>query len=554
VIACVAWLISLGVVLARPQRAAHQQVDVTEAPTPRPMVAGDRASLFVSSENCLACHNGLITAAGENVSIGTAWRGSMMANAARDPYWQASVRREVLDHPAAAAEIEDECSTCHMPMSHTAERAAGQSGHVFAHLPLNAHRSETDLLAGDAVSCTLCHQIHPEKLGSPESFTGGFVIDTRTPFEHRALFGPYAVDRAQATIMHSATGFIPTEAGHMRSSELCATCHTLYTTARDAEGHPIGRLPEQVPYLEWQHSSYRDQRTCQSCHMPVVSEATRIASVLGPPREGLSRHVFRGGNFFMLRMLNRYRDELDVAALPAELEGEAAGTLDFLRHESASISIAGASVDHANLLTAAVSIVNLTGHKLPTAYPSRRAWLHVTVRDAGATVIFESGHLAPDGQILGNDNDVDGRRYEPHYAEITRPDQVQIYESILAAPDGGVTTGLLNAVGYLKDNRLLPHGFDTHTAPADISVRGNAASDADFKGGGDLVRYRVPLGDAPGPFVVEVELCYQPIGFRWAHNLQAYDASETKRFSHYYNEMSTGSAVVLAMGRATTGR
>ena len=35
------------------------------------------------------------------------------------------------------------------------------------------------------------------------------------------------------------------------------------------------------------------------------------------------------------------------------------------------------------------------------------------------------------------------RRYEPHWVEISRPDQVQIYEAILGDAKGGVTTGLL---------------------------------------------------------------------------------------------------------------
>ena len=52
--------------------------------------------LFVTAERCMACHNGLVTPAGEDISIGVGWRGSMMANAARDPYWQAAVRRETL--------------------------------------------------------------------------------------------------------------------------------------------------------------------------------------------------------------------------------------------------------------------------------------------------------------------------------------------------------------------------------------------------------------------------------------------------------------------------
>jgi hypothetical protein len=33
---------------------------------------------------------------------------------------------------------------------------------------------------------------------------------------------------------------------------------------------------------------------------------------------------------------------------------------------------------------------------------------------------------------------------------------VQIYEAVMAGPDGAVTTGLLTAVRFVKDNRLLP--------------------------------------------------------------------------------------------------
>jgi len=79
-----------------------------------PAAAGPAAlapfhDLFVTSDHCLACHNGLEGPAGQDISIGSDWRASMMANASRDPYWQAAVRREVLEHPAAAEAIQDEC-------------------------------------------------------------------------------------------------------------------------------------------------------------------------------------------------------------------------------------------------------------------------------------------------------------------------------------------------------------------------------------------------------------------------------------------------------------
>src|SRR5215469_17751795 len=59
---------------------------------------------FHTSDRCQACHNGLTTRSGEDISIGFDWRSSLMANSARDPYWQASVRREDMEHPESKAE------------------------------------------------------------------------------------------------------------------------------------------------------------------------------------------------------------------------------------------------------------------------------------------------------------------------------------------------------------------------------------------------------------------------------------------------------------------
>ncbi|MCI0418989.1 MAG: hypothetical protein L0312_07190, partial [Acidobacteria bacterium] len=107
------------------------------------------------------------------------------------------------------------------------------------------------------------------------------------------------------------------------------------------------------------------------------------------------------------------------------------------------------------------------------------------------------------GLIQGNDNGADPARYEPHYAEIQSGDQMQIYESIMANQAGSPTTGLVSAVRFVKDNRLLPRGFDKSRADQDIAVRGSAAQDPDFSGGGDHVRYSVVLGDSEGPFRIE---------------------------------------------------
>ena len=97
-------------------------------PPPAAGQGGPAATLFVTADRCMGCHNGLVTPTGEDVSMGSDWRPSMMANSARDPYWQASVRRETIAHPEVAAAIQDECSACHMPMMRFEAKTAGGLG------------------------------------------------------------------------------------------------------------------------------------------------------------------------------------------------------------------------------------------------------------------------------------------------------------------------------------------------------------------------------------------------------------------------------------------
>jgi hypothetical protein len=505
--------------------------------------------LFQTSDRCFACHNGLSTSQGEDVSIGFAWRPTMMANSARDPYWHAGVRRETIDHPEAAKEIQDECSKCHMPMATYEAKANGREGEVFSHLAFDSGKRD-DRLAEDGVSCSLCHQISKDKLGTRESLVGGFVVDTTRKLGEREEYGPYKIENGQNRIMRTSSGgYKPTQSDHIKQSELCATCHTLITKALGPGGQVIGELPEQMPYQEWLNSEYKDKQSCQSCHMPAIQEPVAITKVLGVTREDASRHVFVGGNFFIQRMLNRYRADLSVVALPEELESAASRTVEHLQSKTAQVAIDSVNIA-AGRLQADISVQNLSGHKFPTAYPSRRAWLHVTVKDRNGATVFESGGLEPSGLVRGNDNDADAAKYEPHYAEITSADQVQIYEAIAVDQAGKPTTGLLSAVRYEKDNRLLPRGFNKQGADAEIAVQGTAAQDQDFAAGGDKIRYSVSLSaNAQGPFQVEAELWFQPIGYRWANNLKPYNADEPKRFVGYYESMSSGSAVRIA--RAT---
>ena len=536
---CVAWMLAILVALPGAQAVPPQVTAASHQNVPA----------FASSSECLACHNQLDGPHGEDVSIGTSWRSTMMANSARDPYWQAGVRRETIDHPTRSDEIQAECATCHMPMTQKPATAAGQKGGVFAYLPGGTASEADRRMASDGIGCTVCHQIAKDRLGTPESFNANFVV--ASPVNGvRQIQGPYKIDAGRQRIMRSVTGYEPVEAPHIKDSALCASCHTLITQAFGSNGQVVGRLPEQMNFQEWQHSAFvAEQKSCQSCHMPRVAGPVRIASVLGEYRDGLSRHLFVGGNAFMIRLFDKFSAELGVQASHEELEATAQATERQLREDTARIAVEGVT-QPGTTLSFNVDVQTLAGHTFPTGYPSRRTWLHVTVRDAGGRAVFESGAVDATGSIAGNDSDADGARFEPHYDVISAADQVQIYEAILGDPAGKPTTGLLTATRYLKDNRLLPRGFDKVSAHADIGVYGEAAQDSTFVGGSDRVRYRVPVSGA-GPFTVEAELRYQPIGYRWAHNLDSYQAPEPQRFVKYFNALSSSSSLVVA---TATGR
>lgn len=526
----------------RPQWANLPAYEAPPLPT-------ERASLFSGSGACASCHTMLSDEGGNDVSIGKDWRGAIMANASRDPYWQATVRSEVLDHPELKAVIEDKCATCHTSMARfTAVVEGAETGLLDGGFLDEEH--ELHALAIDGVSCALCHQIEEEGLGEPESFSGEFSVDTQRSPQERLAYGPYAPVPEVAAVMRNESGYIPIEAEQTGSAELCASCHTLYTPYVGEDGEVAGTFPEQVPYLEWQHSVYADSRVCQDCHMPAADGRVKTATTPGSAsREPFAQHRFIGGNTYVLKMLWAFGEELGVTASSDQFARKVAQTLDQLENRTAGVALQNVTLSD-GALRFDVSVESFTGHKLPTGFPSRRAWLHVTVEDGQGQVLFESGAFQRNGAIVGNDNDADPALYEPHYEEITSPDQVQIYEPILAEVSGGVTTALLRASGYRKDNRLLPLGFDKSSAGEDFAVYGEAVADADFVGGGDSVRYTIDLQNAPQDVTVTARLLYQSIGFRWAENFRGQEADEIVRFMDAYDALPN-EPVVLASDSAS---
>ena len=495
---------------------------------------------FSGSGNCATCHSALRDQAGADVSIDAHWRSTMMAQSAQDPLWQAKVSAEVARTPGLRGVIEAKCATCHAPMARTQAIANGSpvslldQGFLDPAHPLNA-------AAMDGVSCALCHQVQPTGLGTPASFTGGYGIDTTTNAPDRMAFGPFLAPFVQ--VMRNMVGFTPAHAAHVTEAGLCGSCHTLFTPTVDAAGQAVGTFPEQTPYLEWRHSEYGDgagtDRTCQSCHMPEATGTVVISNRPGGrvlvPRQPFGQHHFVGGNAFMLQLLAAHVGELQVTASTDQLAWTAQQATQQLGSRTASLAIEEAT--HAGAaLTFALDVRNQAGHKFPTGFPSRRAWLHVTVTDATGRVVFESGRPSADGRISGNDADEDATAVEPHYQSIDDAGQVQIYEAVMRDTDGAVTYTLLRGAAYAKDNRLLPAGFLAATASPDVAVHGDAAADHDFHGGGDRVEYRLDLGKSRGPYRVDARLLYQPVSYRFVADLRRTQSPQVERFGRYFDE------------------
>jgi hypothetical protein len=472
-----------------------------------------RTTHFMTSDECAFCHaaepgsTALRDASGRDVSPSTSWRASMMALSARDPYYLAVLEHEIAAHPGAEATVMTTCTRCHAPAANLELRGQGKT---LAYTELTHGTSSETAVGRDGVTCSVCHQIQPTNLGSSASFTGAFIID-----DSRRIFGPHAAPLAGP--MQMRVDYTPVASAHMTESGLCGSCHTVVTRSLDAQGTPTGpEVLEQGPFVEWSVSSFARAggKTCQGCHVPTEDDdgatistilSTRPANRLSP-RSPVGRHQFVGANAFMLRILSRERAWAGFDPSPEELLEQADRAEANLR-SAAKLAIAGVTREGATLVLR-VRVENLTGHKLPTAYPSRRMWLHVRVLDDSNALVFESGGHR-DGRII----DAQGRVLDakgvllPHRRVVSSAAEVQVWEAVPGDADGGIAKNLLDATGYLKDDRILPAGFDAADPRARLALPRGVEDDVDFGPGADEIVVRVE--NAPAAVRAEIALLYQ---------------------------------------------
>ena len=499
--------------------------DNTTFPNAVPHDASFLSDHFSGSDNCVNCHSNIKDENGTDVSLVNAWQGTLMANSATDPLYLAKVASEVQRNPDYKEAIETKCSRCHLPMANVEAGFAGDpiamSGVDSFLDPLNPHYDA----AKDGVSCTLCHQIenNTTTLGTFDGFSGGFQIADHEGVE-RKIYGPYQDPKTgPMATSQNKVDFTPVYSEHMRDSKHCATCHNLDTPVIRADGNltdPIQHFPEQAVYTEWEYSDFNDSgklaQSCQECHMPLA-EGDVVISTMGNvgPREPFRQHKFLGANTYMLEILKNNRVKLGAVAGEARFEESIIDTKEFLK-TAAYVNISDVNFE-SGTLSFDVNVTNHSGHKFPTSLPTRRIWLHVKVTNNNNETVFESGSINSQGQIIGVDDNTED--YEPHYTDINDPSQVQVYESIMADTDGKHTYTFMNAASYLKDNRILPKGFNKNNVPPTIQTFGAAQNDDDFVGGSDTVEYEVSSLNSDDQYTITVTLKYQTASYGFMQDL-----------------------------------
>ena len=494
----------------------------------------DVNSLFAGSGKCAGCHGydplGVtsVDTNGLDVNLVSDWRSSMMANSAKDPFWLAKVSHEVQVNPGHQTELEHTCTKCHAPQGHFNAIHEGASHYSLSDL-------KTDTIGLDGVSCSSCHQQDPSKQGM--SFSGNLKYDTT-----KTVYGPYS--NPFSSPMANLVGFNPVHDVRVLSSKACADCHSLVVQTADLSGNYTGNnFVEQATYHEWLNSSYSDnnnleRKTCQECHLPKakgdVILATDYAFVGG--RSPFGKHHLVGGNSFMLNLLKENMDSLGIQATSIQFDSTIDRTNKYLRQQTLNLTLTETNIQN-DTAYYNLNLENLAGHKFPSGYPSRRAFIQFIVQKDNGDTLFKSGLWNSNYELINYDSN-----YEPHYDIIDEENKVQVYEMVFADVNGNKTTILERGDSYLKDNRLVPKGFLTsHSSYDTTKLTGLVLSDPNFNynglgegSGTDEIEYRVKLSGYTGDLNVIAKVFYQPVPPEWMQEMFSVSTYEIDRFKDMY--------------------
>ncbi|MGD9141785.1 MAG: hypothetical protein PVJ42_09630, partial [bacterium] len=344
--------------------------------------------------SCATCHGNF----DEDVEPWFVWRGSMMAQAARDPFFFACMAIAEQDAPSAG----DVCIRCHSPGGWQEGRSVDTSGGLLnakdrhgVHCDFCHRMVDFDYVAGVSPAIDVAALATVDPL--PLQYGNGQFINDFNPI----MRGPYSDAEASHAFVESP---------FHRSADLCGTCHDVsnpvflqpapgdYVPSAFDAPHPDmyvrNMFPVERTYSEWSASEYAASgvyapqfagnkpdgmvSTCQDCHMRDVT-GKGCSESGAPTRDDLPLHDMMGGNIFVVDIIqNFYPDEVDVAQLQAakaraeQMLGLAA-TLDVTPED----------------FGVTVRVTNETGHKLPSGYPEgRRVWLNVKGLNAADSLIY----------------------------------------------------------------------------------------------------------------------------------------------------------------------
>jgi hypothetical protein len=430
------------------------------------------AGTLETPDKCDNCHGGYNRA----VEPGFNWRGSMMANAGRDPIFWATVAIAEQDFDG----VGDLCIRCHSTAGWQAGRSTPTDG--------------SGLASGDAdgVECDACHKsVKPDGSehtgaqnapffandgGSPAS--GYYGSGMLVLYPGAAKLGPYADADARHQFLKSQ---------FHRDVAFCGSCHDVSNPAVGDLAHNNGAQPSGDPVVAsgvpgspvdgkaafnnlpyrygvvertwsefmagaWSKTlvssypnlpselkagaikaafdsaggNYKDGTpryfSCQTCHMRAVT-GQGCNKVGVQTRTDLPLHDMTGGNYWAPDAIAHQNTNgllrLGGGMTTVQVDALAAGKL----RAQQQLALAASLALDGNTL----KIVNLTGHKLISGYPEgRRMWVNVRWRNAAGGLVREDGaygNLSPvtlDGttfvpRSLLDLADPNTKVYEAHY-------------------------------------------------------------------------------------------------------------------------------------------
>ncbi len=433
---------------------------------------------LLDSRDCDTCHS---------APIYDRWRGSVMSQAGRDPLmWAAlAASNNVVPH---SGEL---CLRCHIPNGWFEGHSQDSSGSLM---------TEHDLRNG--ISCQLCHRLVDPfpPLGSsdqastidaairqnlthplPTNAIGNAMLivdpndNRRGPFELAPTFGYHTAYR---------TDFLGHSSDAITRSRLCGSCHNVFNpllswdTSRKQywpnKGTPqaITDAPPYYPiettFSEWLNSAYATEggvyapqfagdkpdgivRACQDCHLTRAKGYAADAAFNPFERNCgttgcLPTHDLLGANTWLPQLLLNEAWRLNAMSDRSYLEANYLATQSFL---SKAVTLSVELIQQNGSKIARVTVVNESGHKLPTGYPEgRRMWINLRAYDSNGALLDEFGAYDPNsGQVTA-----DTKIYE-----VLQGITPELATLLGVNPDHSFHFLLNNTV--LKDNRIPPRGF-----------------------------------------------------------------------------------------------